>query len=89
MSFHRAIFPLYFHAAWMTTEHHREGFMAFLDTLAKMEDVWLVTSWQALQWVRDPQPLSTVNNFKPFACDYPVRVSASGEKRHLVTYNEA
>ena len=56
----------------MTTEHHREGFMAFLDTLSKMEDVWLVTSWQALQWVRDPQPLSAVNNFKPFACNYPV-----------------
>jgi len=69
----RAIFPLYFHAAWMTTEHHKEGFMAVLDTVSKMEDVWLVTNWQALQWMRDPQPLGTVNNFQPFSCDYPDR----------------
>lgn len=47
--------------------------MAFLDTVSKMEDVWLVTNWQALQWMRDPQPLGTVNNFQPFGCDYPDR----------------
>ena len=70
---HRAVFPLYFHAAWFTTEHHKEGFMAFLDTISNMDDVWLVTNWQAIQWVRDPQPLSTVNSFQPFGCDYPVR----------------
>ncbi|KAF0313899.1 hypothetical protein FJT64_015574 [Amphibalanus amphitrite] len=77
----RAIFPLYFHAAWMTTEHHKEGFMAFLDTLSKMDDVWLVTSWQAIQWMRDPQPLSTVNNFKPFACDHPERQRCNKAKK--------
>ena len=69
----RAVFPLYFHAAWFTTEHHKEGFMAFLDTISNMDDVWLVTNWQAIQWVRDPQPLGAVNSFRPFGCDYPVR----------------
>ena len=29
-----------------TTPHHKEGFELFLDTVAEMEDVWLVTSWQ-------------------------------------------
>ena len=70
---HRAVFPLYFHAAWFTTEHHKEGFMAFLDTISNMDDVWLVTNWQAIQWMRDPQPISTANSFQPFGCDYPVR----------------
>jgi hypothetical protein len=37
-----------------------------------MEDVWLVTNWQAIQWVRDPTPLARINNFPPFQCNYPV-----------------
>lgn len=63
---------LFYHAAWFTTPHHKEGFIAFLDTIASMDDVWLVTNWQALQWVRDPQPLSSVKSFAPFGCNYPV-----------------
>ena len=35
-----------------TTPHHKEGFELFLDTITEMEDVWLVTSWQAIQWMR-------------------------------------
>ena len=35
-----------------TTPHHREGFELFLDTITELEDVWLVTSWQAIQWMR-------------------------------------
>lgn len=65
----RAPFGLYYHAAWFTHEHHKEGFIAFLDTIVNMPEVWLVTSWQAIQWVRDPQPISTVNNFPPFQCN--------------------
>lgn len=70
--FLRAPFPLYYHAAWFTTPHHKEGFEAFLDTIVAMDDVWLVTNWQAIQWVRDPTPLDRVKSFKPFNCDYPV-----------------
>ena len=51
----RAPFGLYYHPAWFTTPHHREGFELFLDTIAEMEDVWLVTSWQAIQWMRSAQ----------------------------------
>lgn len=71
-SFIRAPFPLYYHAAWFTTPHHKEGFEAFLDTIVSMDDVWLVTNWQAIQWVRDPTPLDRIKSFKPFGCDYPV-----------------
>lgn len=37
-----------------------------------MPDVWIVTNWQALQWVRDPTPISRLNNFQPFQCNYAV-----------------
>jgi hypothetical protein len=70
--FHRAPFGLFYHAAWFTQPHHKEGFIAFLDTIVNMQDVWLVTNWQAIQWVRDPTPLSRINNFPPFQCNYPV-----------------
>lgn len=68
----RAPFGLFYHAAWFTQPHHKEGFINFIDTILTMKDVWLVTNWQAIQWVRDPTPLSRVNNFQPFQCDYSV-----------------
>ncbi|PSN29749.1 hypothetical protein C0J52_22232 [Blattella germanica] len=49
---HRAPFGLFYHAAWFTQPHHKEGFIAFLDTIVNMQDVWLVTNWQAIQWER-------------------------------------
>jgi hypothetical protein len=64
----RAPFGLYYHAAWFTTPHHKEGFEAFLDSLVQMDDVWLVTNWQALQWVRNPTPLNRIHNFQPWSC---------------------
>jgi len=65
----RAPFGLFYHPAWFTTPHHKEGFELFLDTVTAMEDVWLVSSWQTIQWMRNPAPLSEVNNFPPFQCN--------------------
>ena len=56
-----------------TTPHHKEGFELFLDTIVSMEDVWVVTAWQAIQWMRQPTPLENIQAFKPFHCDYKVR----------------
>ncbi|XP_050554954.1 uncharacterized protein LOC118279275 isoform X6 [Spodoptera frugiperda] len=69
----RAPFGLYYHAAWFTQPHHKEGFIMFLDFINQMKDVWIVTNWQALQWVRDPTPISRLNNFQPFQCNYQDR----------------
>ncbi|XP_025831497.1 uncharacterized protein LOC108739790 [Agrilus planipennis] len=69
----RAPFGLFYHAAWFTQPHHKEGFINFLDAINSMKDVWIITNWQAIQWVRDPTPLSRINSFKPFGCHYPDR----------------
>ena len=55
-----------------TTPHHKEGFELFLDTIVAMEDVWLVSAWQTVQWMRTPTPLDNIEDFKPFQCDYKV-----------------
>ncbi|XP_032591738.1 uncharacterized protein LOC6562666 isoform X6 [Drosophila grimshawi] len=69
----RAPFGLFYHAAWFTQPHHKEGFIKFLDAINSMPDVWIITNWQALQWVRDPTPTSRINSFQPFQCDYSDR----------------
>ncbi|XP_055644926.1 mucin-2 isoform X2 [Toxorhynchites rutilus septentrionalis] len=69
----RAPFGLYYHAAWFTQPHHKEGFIQFLDAINSMKDVFIVTNWQALQWVRDPTPMSRMNSFQPFQCNYSDR----------------
>ncbi|XP_073957753.1 chitin deacetylase-like 5 isoform X6 [Choristoneura fumiferana] len=69
----RAPFGLFYHAAWFTQPHHKEGFIMFLDFINSMKDVWIVTNWQALQWVRDPTPINRLNNFQPFQCNYQDR----------------
>ncbi|XP_044741518.1 uncharacterized protein LOC123302590 isoform X2 [Chrysoperla carnea] len=72
-STNRAPFGLFYHAAWFTQPHHKEGFIQFLDTINAMKDVYLVTNWQAIQWVRDPTPLNRIANFQPFQCNYANR----------------
>ncbi|KAG6795950.1 hypothetical protein HZU73_08589 [Apis mellifera caucasica] len=69
----RAPFGLFYHAAWFTQPHHKEGFISFLDTIVAMDDVWIVTNWQAIQWVRNPTPLPLLHTFEPFGCNYPDR----------------
>lgn len=77
-----APFGLFYHAAWFTQAHHKEGFIKFLDAINQMNDVWLVNNWQALQWVRDPTPISRVNAFQPFQCDFSVNKC----KRNILYY---
>ncbi|CAG9855162.1 unnamed protein product [Phyllotreta striolata] len=69
----RAPFGLFYHAAWFTQPHHKEGFINFIDTILAKNDVWFMTNWQAIQWVRDPTPISRIGSFQPFQCNYQDR----------------
>lgn len=67
----RAPFGIYYHSAWFTKEHHRKGFMRFLDEILTNPDVFLTTNWQMIQWMRDPVPMSQIDNFEPWDCMKP------------------
>ncbi|CAH1153305.1 unnamed protein product [Phaedon cochleariae] len=69
----RAPFGLFYHAAWFTQPHHKQGFINFIDSILAYKDVWFLTNWQAIQWVRDPTPISRLGSFQPFQCDYSDR----------------
>ena len=70
--FFRSPFGLFYHAAWFTQPHHKIGFETFLDTLVSMEDVWIVTSWQAIQYLRSLQNKIDPFKFEPFQCKQEV-----------------
>lgn len=69
----RAPFGLSYHAAWFSKQHHKAGFEAFLDTLTSMDDVWFVTTWQAVQWMKNPVPQKDLEDFEPFQCKKKAR----------------
>lgn len=64
----RAPFGLFYHSAWFNTAHHRRGFLRFLTTVNSMPDVFFVTNWQMLQWMRKPTPMSEITTFEPWQC---------------------
>lgn len=68
-STNRAPFGLYYHSAWFSSTHHRKGFMRFLDQILSLNDVYFVTNWQMLQWIRSPTPLDAIDSFEPWNCD--------------------
>ena len=64
----RAPFTLFYHSAWFNTQHHRKAFIKFLDEIIQKDDVYIVTNWQMLQWMRNPTTLDQIHNFEPFQC---------------------
>jgi hypothetical protein len=64
----RAPFGLFYHSAWFNTVHHRRGFLRFMNTVNSLPDVFFVTNWQMLQWMRQPTPISEINSFEPWQC---------------------
>ncbi|XP_071451813.1 chitin deacetylase 1 [Hetaerina americana] len=64
----RAPYGLYFHSTWFKKPDFLSAFQKFLDEMGKHSDVWFVTNWQAVQWMKNPVPLGQVEQFKPWSC---------------------
>ncbi len=64
----RAPFNLYYHSAWFNTQHHKKGFIKFLDEIIEKDDVYFITNWQMIQWMRNPTPLQNILEFEPWKC---------------------
>ena len=67
----RAPFGIFYHSAWFNTEHRRKGFLKFMDEIMAKDDVYFVTNWQMIEWMRNPTPLSQIQSFAPWSCDKP------------------
>lgn len=65
----RSPFGIYSHSAWFIGWQWRVNAMnRFLDIIAKLYNVYIVTHTQMLDWVRNPTPLSQIHNFAPWMC---------------------
>ncbi|CAH1376199.1 unnamed protein product [Tenebrio molitor] len=65
----RAPFGLYFHSAWFKKQEYLDAFQDFVAEVLQQPDVWFVTNWQAISWMKNPTPISRLNSFKPWNCD--------------------
>lgn len=70
----RAPMGLYFHSTWFKDTKNRKAFLKFVDEMVQRPDVWIVSSWEILQWMQNPTPQSQMNQFEPWKakCDKPV-----------------
>ena len=61
-----------FHAEWFgTNQYSREGLKRFITEITHRNDVWIITINQALEWIRNPTPLTEMGNFVPWQCNHP------------------
>ena len=52
---------------------NRKAFRKFLDELVSRPDVYIVSNWEVLQWIRNPTPQSQMSSFDEWkTCDTPV-----------------
>ncbi|XP_014665098.1 PREDICTED: uncharacterized protein LOC106807305 [Priapulus caudatus] len=66
----RAPFPLHLRARWFIEGHYNiEALETFLDELATMSDVYVVTMSAAVAWVRQPTPLRRLAASRLLSCD--------------------
>ncbi|CAG0896937.1 unnamed protein product [Cyprideis torosa] len=62
----RAPFGLFFHTVWFKSKQNLRAFRKFLDELTSMQDVYIVSTWEMLQWMQDPTPLGQMPQFQPW-----------------------
>ena len=62
----RAPFGLYFHTIWFKEKKNFNVLTKFLDELLQNKDVYIVTNYQAIEWMRNPTPISQLANFEPW-----------------------
>ena len=57
----RAPLGLFFHATWFSNKKNRWAFRKFLDEMVARPDTYIVSTWEVIQWMRNPTPQSQVN----------------------------
>lgn len=64
----RAPFHIAIHGDWLNYAPNKGGLQRFLVAISALEDVWVVTAKQAIEWMRKPAITKNLHNFKPWQC---------------------
>lgn len=73
MNYNGARAPLYInmHSAWLSSFPFRMDAMEeFITRLNEMEEVYIVTYHQSLEWIRNPTRLRDITRFRPWRCNF-------------------
>ena len=54
------------HAVWFNTDTYLDAMQEFIQTLVEMDDVYIVTVHQTLEWMRDPQTMDSLKEWGPW-----------------------
>lgn len=54
------------HAVWFQTATYLEAMQEFIQTLVEMDDVYIVTVHQTLEWMREPRKLDALEEWEPW-----------------------
>jgi len=103
-SSNRAPLGLYFHSTWFEDKKNRKAFRKFLEEMVSRPDVYIVNSWEVIQWMRNPTPQSQMSSFRDWgdcersipieeqACNIPnvckLRSRELRKERYLYTCKE-
>ncbi|XP_035219903.1 chitin deacetylase 7-like [Stegodyphus dumicola] len=60
----KAPFPVFLHEAWLRNENRLKGYLAFLDNVLKMNDVFVVSMREVLEYMRKPVDLEAYKSTK-------------------------
>ena len=64
----RPPFGINMHSAWFAFPGTFDAMSEFVDDVLRNDDVWIVTVHQVLEWMRQPTPVESLNDFSPFHC---------------------
>ncbi|KAF4521597.1 hypothetical protein B566_EDAN001317 [Ephemera danica] len=64
----RAPYMMPFHTNWFQIKELEAGFHKFLDWALTLNDVWVVTTTQALVWMTDPKPTKDLTTYEAWQC---------------------
>ena len=63
---HKTPLGVHLHAIWFKDPWKLEALDEFIQELGKRDDVYLITMYQMIQWMRAPTPLQRLRDFQPW-----------------------
>ena len=64
----RAPFGINMHASWFYYPSRLAGMERFIIELGKLQDVYIVSASQVIEWLKTPTPLADINSLKAWEC---------------------
>lgn len=67
----RAPYYVNLHSVWFDeNDYNLEAMDQFIQRLVDMDDVYVVTVYDAIKWMRNPTPLRNMKDFEPWKCTW-------------------